>query len=72
MWILEFIQALINFWGKTFAFFSGLDPFCISHGATIDETPMRPGRGSYVTDEKQHLSALKISFPWETYSKACV
>jgi len=30
------------------------------------ETPMRPGRGSHVMDGKQHLSTLKISFPWET------
>ena len=30
-----------------------------------DETPMRPGRGSHVMDGKQHLSTLKISFPWE-------
>jgi len=29
------------------------------------ETPMRPAGGSHVTDEKQHLSTLKISFPWK-------
>jgi hypothetical protein len=29
------------------------------------ETPMRPGRGSQETDEKQNLSTLKFIFPWE-------
>jgi len=28
------------------------------------KTPMRPDRGSHVTDGKQHLSTLQISFPY--------
>jgi hypothetical protein len=44
--------------------FCGFYPFLKLSGQI--ETPMRPGRGSHVTDGKQHLSTLKISFPWET------